>query len=144
MTKTLVLKRRMDGRWMDDVVLANAIEALARGQSMSKAALWLTISSKIQLAKETAQDKLEQGEVLEQFEVELSNKEARVLWKKLSALPLDVFGRTAEGRDAVPPILQLTQMLNEMAGHLGQKMPSDSEDDDEDDDGSDDEPGRAE
>jgi len=131
MTKKLVLKRRMEGRWLDDVVLANALESLAKGKSMAKAALWLSISAKIQLAKEAAQDEVAQGEKLESFEAQLSNKEARVLWKNLTKLPLDAFGRTQEGKDVLPPILQLGQMLSEIAEQLGQRMPADSEDDEE-------------
>jgi hypothetical protein len=134
MPKTLVLKRRMEGRWLDDVVLANAIESLAKGKSMAKAALWLSISAKIQLAKEAAQDDVPQGERLEQFEVELSNKEARVLWKNLTKLSLDAFGRTQDGKDALPPILELSRMLSSFSTQLGQKMPSDGGDDEDEDD----------
>ena len=130
MPRTLTLRRRMQGRWLDDVVLGNAIESLAKGKTMTKAALWLSISAKIQLAKEAQPD----GEAYP-FDVELSNKEARVLWKNLVKQPLESFGRSQDGKDAMPPILQLSQMLNEFAEQLGEKMPVEDGSEDEEPEG---------
>ena len=144
MAKTLTLKRRMDGLWHDAAVLLNAIEALATGKSFAKAAMWLGLAGRIQLGIESHTvpdpERSENGRVIktvEEFAVDLSNQEARVLGKELIKLSVESFGRNnMTGQPTAPPVGQLYLAMRDWAHELGFKLPDAEEDrlDDLDDD----------
>lgn len=135
MSKQLILKDRFPGadgksRWHDGFVLQTAIDAIAKGKSFSKIALWLAIAGKIQYEFEKAPA----NEVPGPITVELRNVEARKLWEEICKLKPEEFGRDARtGQPASPNPGHLYIMLADIAEQLGERMPPTEADDDEND-----------
>jgi len=128
MPVTLTLKPRAQDTWHDVPVVINALDSIASGLSMIKAALWITLAARIQTkAEETMQDVK-----LAPVEVSLSNTEARLLWKNLLKLTPDQFGRErSTGKPTAPHYGALSSMLVDFAQQLGETFPESAGGDDD-------------
>ncbi len=162
MTKTMILKRRRGG-WDDSGALDNALrEIVGKTGSVMKQARWFGIAGKIEAAREPlleqADELLEtmQGldakddkekvtettekitALLDEIPVELTNKDARLLWNKLLDLDPSAFGRAVgtDGRqkNIVPTLGLLVGFFADMAEAFGKVTPwaDDDEEDEED------------
>lgn len=141
MSKTLVLRSRVDGSWHDSAILGNLLTVIAQNKPISKAALWMGIAGRIELANEEATtvvpadqaQRSPERRVTDTFEVQLNNTEARLLWREIEKLrPMD-FGRNQMGQPTAPPLGILNVMLTEWAKCLGEKMPECDDEEDEPD-----------
>ena len=127
MSKTLTLKDRIGG-WSDYGAFVNAMAVLAAGKQMDKAMLWLMLSNRVEVEAQA-----HEGNGREPLAIELSNAEAKVLWKNLRRLPPDAYGRDGLNRPIVPHTPTLYTMLSEWAAELGGEMPAVELDEDEED-----------
>ena len=134
--KTLELRPRQpvkgkDGkvvhRWHDYYVLSNALNSIAKGKDFVKAAPFMGIAAKATVAAEEA-ERVGKG-AAQTLQIELSNQEAKLLWKKIMELKAEQFGNG----QVAPPVGTLYLMLADFAGQLGQELPSAPDDDGEDD-----------
>lgn len=135
MPKTIVLKSRLKGSWRDDVVINNAIETIVEGMKFSKAAMWMDIAGRMELAMEAATVEGKSADApVDAVSVDLSNTQARVMWREFEKLPLDAFGRKQSIKEtvrgsvpvverAIPPLSTLYAMLSDIAAAIGEKMP---------------------
>jgi hypothetical protein len=127
-TKKLTLKpREISGRrvWHDAVLVANALETVAKGQPLTKAAVWMGTARKIELEKPDE-------EPLPAYDVVLRNKEARMLWREMLKLPPEAFGRhPATGQPHVVNLFLLDEMLRDFAEQLGEELPVEFDEDEE-------------
>ena len=138
MTKTLVLKARGQERggpvqWHDCFVLQNAIGSIAENKSFSKAAMWLTVAGKIELAREEA-GLVPPNNISADVTIELRNIEAKVLWREMKKLGVNKFGRNQAGQPLAPPLGLLGLFLADVATQLGYTMPKPEDDEDDEDD----------
>lgn len=145
MPKILVLKKRFKAlvknrygheklvhTWHDYVPVINLLNTIATGKSLSKQAMWMQIGAKVELAKEKMMgDQIDSETPMADFEIELRNTEARLLWREMSKQPPESFGRDREGKAAMPNPGHLYIFLTDVAEQLGYTVP---EPDDEDDD----------
>jgi len=144
MSKMLILKpRQADGLggfgWHDYNLLVNAIGAIVKGKDAFKAAMWHKIALNAQRAVNAAGlfknepwiD--EDGEQVTndlgkrvyrprmvEIEVSLGNNYAQLLWNELCRLRRESF--SASGQN-VPNFCLLSEMLDDWARDLGEKMP---------------------
>jgi len=130
MSKTLTLKSRMSGNWHDAVILVNALETLVTGKSFAKAAMWLAMAGRVQVALEAAQDGVANG-LVGDVSIELSSTEAKVLGKEIVKLPVESFAKNAAtGRPTAPPVGTFFLAMCDWAAELGFTLPeADLEDD---------------
>jgi hypothetical protein len=137
MAKTLVLRSRVEGNWHDSAILSNILTRIAQDKPIAKAAMWMNIAGRVELASEEATTVIPASEsprtperrVIGTFEIDLNNTEARLLWREVEKLrPMD-FGRNQMGQPAAPPLGILNSMLTEWAECLEEKMPQADEDD---------------
>ena len=133
MSKTLVLSSRVDGNWHDSAILGNVLTVIAQNKPIGKAALWMGIAGRVEVAREENTETVtEQGKpkriTIDTFPVEIRNVEARLLWREIEKLkPVD-FGRNPmSGAPAAPPLGILYAMLVDWAKDLGEKMPEPDE-----------------
>lgn len=135
MTKRLVLKPRALGpngvaSWHDKTLLMNAISTISKGMSLTKLGAWISVAGKIEAAADDEEFGTQvNGKLhLPEFELDIKNQEARLLWRELEKLPFENFG----GGDIVPNIGLLYNMLSDIAESLDEKMPEVEEDGDSD------------
>jgi len=120
MPVTLTLKPRAKDTWHDVPVVINALDSISKDLSMIKAAMWITLAARIQTQ---AEDMMPDGK-LAPVEIQLSNTEARLLWKNIIKLTPDKFGRNQRtGEPAAPHYGVLSNMLVDFAQQLGETFP---------------------
>lgn len=133
--KTLVLRGRRiqeNGRptWHDLFPLQNALETIAKGKSFAKAGIWMQLAGELELTREDIEGF---NENLPDFEIDVSNRLAKLLWKELVDLPSESFGRDGEAQPSIPPLGLLYHMFADIAECLDKDV-SDYFDSDEEDD----------
>lgn len=139
MPKILVLSSRVDGNWHDSAILGNILTVIAQNKPIGKAAMWMGIAGRVEVAREQNTETVtEQGKpertVIDTFSVEIRNVEARLLWREIEKLKPIEFGRNPmSGAPATPPLGILYTMLVDWAKCLGEKMPEPDEVEDESD-----------
>jgi len=130
MSKQLVLKPRaikdQKPTWHDVFVVNNALEEMAKGKTLSKMSVFLSVAGKIELCKEEIDL---QSDLNQDVVVHLRNSESRIFWREIDKLKPEQYGRNKEGAPAAPPLGLLYLMLSDIADQLGEKMPEPDDDD---------------
>lgn len=114
------IEERKQYGWHDLFVLQTALEAIAKGKSISKLSMWLNIAGKMQYVSEECDLA---GEIGQEVTIQLRNVEARKLCEELSGLQPEQFSRDMRtGQPSVPPLGALAQMLVSIEEQLGYKI----------------------
>lgn len=122
-TKTLVLRKRMNGRWHDSTILEFGLEQAVKGKSLGKMALLMSIAHRLEIVR--AEAETPQG--LPDFSINISLAEIDRFWAAITKLQPEAFGRDIRGQLETPHLGLLMQMLTDFAEQLGVKMPEDTE-----------------
>ena len=129
MTKTLTLRpRELQGRrvWHDAVLVNHALEIIVKGKSVTKVAVWIGTARKVELEKPDE-------DPLPAYDVELRNKEAKMLWRELLKLSPEAFGRhPVTGQPHVVNLFLLDAMLRDFAAQLEEGLPVEFDEDEDD------------
>lgn len=161
MSKTLVLKARFPtgnhAAWHDYFPVMEALRKIVGDKTPNKKPMWWIVSAKLTEAGEKAKLSAlvdESGKVWERqpkrgevpddwefyknfndFSIDLTNTQARLLWQELLVLTPKDFGVMPDGKSISPGAIWI--MLSDFAKQLGEKLPEEDADDDQAEDQSD-------